>query len=70
MQGELDGLLKQYQQLVGEKLALFQEMLANLREINRNNESVVCADQEIARLRTNMDFVKRDILQKRRLLDD
>jgi chromosome segregation ATPase len=55
---------------VGEKLHLFTEMLSNMREIARNNESVICADEEIARIKTNMDFVKRDIFQKRRLLDD
>ncbi|TNV72326.1 hypothetical protein FGO68_gene11876 [Halteria grandinella] len=70
MQEELDHLLQQYEKLVGEKLHLFTEMLSNMREISRNNESVICADEEIARIKTNMDFVKRDIFQKRRLLDD
>lgn len=70
MQEELDHLLQSYEKLVGEKLHLFSEMLSNMREIARNNESVICADEEIARIRTNMDFVKRDIFQKRRLLDD
>ena len=41
-----------------------------MREISRNTESVVCAEEEIARLKANMDFVKRDIAQKRRLLDE
>lgn len=70
MQAELDGLLSQYEKLVGDKLVLFQEMLGNLREMGRSNESAVCAEEEIARLKTNMDFVKRDILQKRRMVDD
>lgn len=55
---------------MSEKIHLFSEMLTNLREISHNNESVICADEEIARIRTNMDFVKRDIFQKKRLLDD
>lgn len=43
-------MLAQYQKLVSEKLALFSEMLVHLREVNRCNESVVCAEEEIARL--------------------
>ena len=70
MQQELDDLLLQYEKLVGDKLHLFTEMLSTLREITRNNESVICAEEEIARLKTNMDFVKRDIVQKRRMLED
>ena len=53
---------------MSEKLGLFGDMLANLREMSRSIESVVCAEEEIARLKTNMDFVKRDIFQKSRML--
>jgi hypothetical protein len=70
MQAELDDLIKQYEKLVGDKLHLFSEMLSNLREINRTNESVICADEEIARLKTNLDFAKRDTLQRKRMLQD
>lgn len=68
MQDELDQLLEDYERLVSEKLGLFSEMLTNLREIGHNNESVICAEEEIARLKTNMDFVKRDIFQKKKLV--
>ncbi len=68
LQKELDHLLTQYQGLVTDKLALFSDLLSNLREINSQNESVICADEEIARLKTNLDFTKRQIQQKRRLL--
>ena len=70
MQGELDDLLGQYEKLVGDKLHLFAAMLESLREIGRTNESVICAEEEIARLKNNMDFVRRDALQKKRMLDD
>jgi archaellum component FlaC len=70
LKSELDNLLAEYERLVSEKLVLFSDMLANLREMSRSNESVVCAEEEIARLKTNMDFVKRDIFQKSRMLQD
>lgn len=70
LQDELDTLLVQYEKLVADKIKLFSQMISNLREISRNNESVVCADEEISRLKTNMDFVKRDIYQKKRMLGD
>lgn len=70
MQGELESLLHQYEKLVGEKLHLFNEMLSNLREISRNNESVICADEEISRLKASLAFVQRDIGQKKHLLHD
>ena len=70
LHSDLDALLLHYERLVSQKLSLFADLLENLREITRSNESVICAEEEIARLRTNMDFVKRDIHQKKRLLDD
>jgi|LauGreDrversion4_2_1035121.scaffolds.fasta_scaffold145913_1 hypothetical protein len=70
MQMELDELLVNYEKLIGDKLSLFHVMLGNLREISKNNESVICAEEEIARLRTNMDFIKREGTQKINLLDE
>jgi hypothetical protein len=68
LQRDLDNLLSQYQTLVSDKLSLFGDLLANLREITRQNESVLCADEEIARLKVNLDFTRREIMQKKRLL--
>ena len=45
-------------------------MLGHVRDITRSNESVVCAEQEIARIRTNMDLSHREIAQQRRLVHD
>ena len=41
MQDELQGLIKQYDKLVGDKIHLFNDMIGNLREISRNNDNII-----------------------------
>lgn len=41
MQDELANLIKQYEKLVGDKIHIFNDMLANLKEISKNNDSII-----------------------------
>lgn len=61
MQDELQGLIKQYEKLVSDKILIFNDLIANLKEISRNNESIVQNEEEIARLKNNAEIVHRDI---------
>ena len=70
MQDELQNYIKQYEQLVGDKIVVFNEMIDNLKEINQNNQKIVKNDEEIARLKNNSEIVQRDITQKKKMLLD
>ena len=41
MQDELQGLIKQYEKLVSDKILIFNDLISNLREISHNNEGIV-----------------------------
>ena len=57
MQDELQGLIKQYDKLVGDKIHLFNDMIGNLREISRNNDNIIQNEEQIARLKNNVEIV-------------
>jgi hypothetical protein len=61
MQAQIQQKMQDYEFLINQKITLFDELLSNIREITRSNESVICAEQEIARIRTNTDFNHREI---------
>ncbi len=44
MQGEIQAKVADYERIVTEKIQLFDELLQNIREIARSNESVICAE--------------------------
>lgn len=68
MQDELSNLIKQYEKLVGDKIHIFNDMLANLKEISKNNDSIIKNEEQVARLKTNVEIVQRDINQKKRMI--
>lgn len=45
-------------------------MIGNLKEVAQNNESIVRNEEQIARLKNNVEIVQRDINQKKRMLVD
>jgi len=64
MQAQIQQKMQDYEFLINQKITLFDELLSNIREITRSNESVICAEQEIARIRTNTDFNHRETTAK------
>lgn len=70
MQAQIQQKMQEYEFAINQKITLFDDLLHNIRDITRSNESVICAEQEIARIKTNMDFSHREIAQKRRVLYD
>jgi len=70
MNDELQLLIKQYDKLVSDKTHIFGDMITNLKEISRNNDNIVHNEEQIARLKTNVEIVQRDINQKKRILMD
>ena len=61
MQEELSGLIKQYEKLVSDKILIFNDMITNLKEISRNNDNIVKSEEEVSRLKNNVEIVQRDI---------
>ena len=57
MQEELQGLIKQYEKLVGDKILIFNDMIGNLREISKNNDNIIRNEEQIARLKNNVEIV-------------
>ena len=45
-------------------------MIGQLRELSLNNSSIIQNEEQVARLKNNVEIVQRDINQKRRLLLD
>jgi hypothetical protein len=41
MQDELASLIKQYEKLIGDKIVIFNDLISNLKEIMKNNESII-----------------------------
>jgi hypothetical protein len=63
-------LIKQYEKLIGDKILIFNDMIGNLKEISRNNDNIVKNEEEVTRLKNNVEIVQRDINQKKRMLLD
>jgi len=57
MQEELSGLIKQYEKLVSDKILIFNDMITNLKEISRNNDNIVKSEEEVSRLKNNVEIV-------------
>jgi hypothetical protein len=70
MNEELQSLIKQYDKLVTDKTQIFGDMINNLKEISRNNDNIIKNEEQIARLKNNVEIVQRDINQKKRILMD
>ena len=49
---------------------MFSDMIGNLKEISKNNENIVKNEEQISRLKNNVEIVQRDINQKKRMLLD
>lgn len=41
MQDELQGLIKQYEKLVGDKILIFSDLISNLHCISTNNQQII-----------------------------
>ncbi len=63
-------MIKQYDKLVTDKTQIFGDMINNLKEISRNNDNIIKNEEQIARLKNNVEIVQRDINQKKRILMD
>lgn len=50
-------MLKQYEKLVGDKIHIFDDLIASLKEVAQNNESIVRNEEQIARLKNNVEIV-------------
>lgn len=61
MNDELQSLIKQYDKLVTDKTQIFGDMINNLKDISRNNDNIVKNEEQIARLKNNVEIVQRDI---------
>ena len=63
-------LIGQYELLVSDKIHIFTEVIRNMKEIGKNNDSIVNNEEAITALKSNVEIVQRDIGQKRRMLLD
>lgn len=57
MQDELAALIKQYEKLVADKIDIFNNIIHNLKEISKNNDNIIKNEEEIARLKNNVEIV-------------
>ncbi len=63
-------LIGQYELLVSDKIHIFTEVIRNMKEMGKNNDSIVSNEEAITALKSNVEIVQRDIGQKRRMLLD
>ena len=61
MQDELKSLIKQYEKLVGDKILIFNDLIHNLKDVSKNNDTIVRNQEEMARLKCHVEIVQRDI---------
>ena len=61
MQDELKSLIKQYEKLVVDKILIFNDLIHNLKDVSKNNDTIVRNQEEMARLKCHVEIVQRDI---------
>lgn len=44
MQAQIQQKMREYEGAINQKISLFDDLLHNIRDITRSNESVICAE--------------------------
>lgn len=60
-------LISEYESIIKEKIAIFTEMLKNLRTITQENSKFIRNEETIAQKKLETEICERDIYQKKRV---
>ena len=70
LQDEHNKLIKEYQEIIQQKIAIFDEMIKNLRHLSDGNNKAIKNEEEIAQQKLDIEIWERDITQQTRVLMD
>jgi hypothetical protein len=67
LQDQHSKLIKQYEEIIREKIDIFTEMISNLNVITDSNSTAVQNEEILAQKKLNIEICERDIYQKQRV---
>lgn len=67
LQSEHSSLIKQYEEIIKDKIDVFRSMIDNLKILNEGNHQFVQEEEIIADKRLAVEIWERDIYQKKRV---
>jgi len=70
LQAEHSKLITEYEDIIKEKIGIFNDMIDNLKSISDGNKQYIDNEQEIAEKKLAIEVWDRDIYQKKRVSMD
>ena len=67
LQREHSRLIKEYEDIIKQKVGIFTQMLGNLQQLQEGNDKAILNEEEIAEVKLQIEVWERDIYQKKRV---